>query len=129
MTHGPETDIGAAIAELSARNPGRVFSPKDIEVVRRARAISGRRRRAANGGTLSREWKKKNPEKRHAHRKVAKALKSGRLSRKPCSRCGSEINVHAHHEDYSRWLDVIWLCGVCHMQRHRELSSMSEAAE
>jgi hypothetical protein len=35
-------------------------------------------------------------------------------------RCG-EPKVHAHHEDYSRPLDVTWLCQKCHVQRHVEL--------
>jgi hypothetical protein len=27
----------------------------------------------------------------------------------------------AHHEDYDRPLDVMWLCQPCHKQRHKEL--------
>ena len=41
-----------------------------------------------------------------------------------CVVCGNETRkMHAHHTDYSRPLDVVWLCAVCHSQVHqRELA-------
>ena len=56
----------------------------------------------------------------HPHSVVQKAILSGRLVREPCSRCGAP-KAQAHHEDYSKPLDVAWLCRKCHKQRHREL--------
>jgi ribosomal protein S27AE len=53
------------------------------------------------------------------HGAVARAIRIGLLVKQPCARCG-ETKVEAHHEDYSRPLDVIWLCRKHHMQRHRE---------
>lgn len=39
-----------------------------------------------------------------------------------CSKCGKpHPKVHGHHSDYSKPLDVIWLCPSCHMKLHREL--------
>jgi ribosomal protein S27AE len=38
----------------------------------------------------------------------------------PCIRCGNEKSL-AHHEDYDKPLDVMWLCQPCHKQRHKEL--------
>ena len=57
---------------------------------------------------------------RHPHGAVRNAILSGRLIREPCSRCGAD-KTQAHHEDYSKPLDVVWLCLKCHKQRHREL--------
>ncbi len=37
-----------------------------------------------------------------------------------CEKCGAPSQVK-HHEDYSRPLDVIYLCGRCHAARHQEL--------
>lgn len=58
-----------------------------------------------------------NPEKRAAHIVVGNAVRDGKLSKKPCQACGAE-KVVAHHEDYSRPLDVIWLCSQCHANHH-----------
>lgn len=57
------------------------------------------------------------PVKQRARQKVRTALKSGRLTRQPC-RCGS-TKVEAHHAEYSRPLDVVWLCKKHHAQEHR----------
>lgn len=35
-----------------------------------------------------------------------------------CSRCGVEARIEAHHPDYSRPLDVEWLCVECHRIAH-----------
>src|SRR5258707_11637000 len=51
--------------------------------------------------------------RRNCITRVYKAVKSGKLERKPCVVCGSRP-THAHHFDYSRPLDVIWLCPKCH---------------
>lgn len=75
-----------------------------------------------------RQWQIRNAEKRAAHKAVEYALMRGDLIRQPCERCASETNVQAHHDDYSRPLDVMWLCQPCHIQRHRELRAMREAA-
>jgi hypothetical protein len=58
------------------------------------------------------------PEKRRARWAVSNAIRRGKLF-KPgaCSQCHFEFEPHliqAHHEDYSRPLDVIWACAVCH---------------
>lgn len=50
-----------------------------------------------------------------------KAVKSGALTRpKKCSLCNrDELKIHAHHENYYKPLDVIWLCTECHADKHR----------
>ncbi len=36
-----------------------------------------------------------------------------------CSDCGAvDVVIHGHHEDYSKPLEVIWLCVSCHMKLH-----------
>lgn len=59
------------------------------------------------------------PEKLAARRMVTNAIKVGTLKRCPCSVCGQVEMVHAHHDDYSKPLDVIWLCSKHHGERHR----------
>lgn len=36
----------------------------------------------------------------------------------PCSVCGTEKDVHRHHDDYDKPLDIRWLCRGCHVDHH-----------
>lgn len=78
------------------------------------RCVSEAGRRAQD---KKRDWNKRNPEKRKAHKAVEVALVNGTISKRPCA-CGS-TKVHAHHDDYSMPLDVRWLCSPCHRAHHR----------
>lgn len=57
-------------------------------------------------------------EQTRAHKVVGNAVKDGRLVKKPCECCGNE-KAEAHHDDYSKPLDVRWLCRTCHKKHHR----------
>lgn len=46
-------------------------------------------------------------------------LKRGLIKKTPCVECGNE-DSQMHHEDYTKPIEVIWLCRKCHMERHRE---------
>ena len=52
------------------------------------------------------------------HSRVQVAINNGTLIRQPCSVCGSINNIEAHHKDYSKALDVVWLCRDCHETLH-----------
>lgn len=66
------------------------------------------------------KYRQQNPIKAQAHNRVSKALADGRLKRPPCcEECGDEDHqLHAHHDDYLRQLDVRWLCATCHKAWH-----------
>ena len=68
-----------------------------------------------------RKWTAKNAEKRSAHKAVEYAVANGKLVRSPCERCGASDKNYAHHDDYSKPLDVMWLCSSCHFIRHKEI--------
>lgn len=67
---------------------------------------------------FTKQWRIDNPAAYVAHGKVAYAVKMKRLIKQPCSVCGM-WPVHAHHDDYSKPLEVMWLCALHH---HRNQS-------
>jgi len=67
-------------------------------------------------GDVPEEYKAK------ARRKVRNEVRSGRMEKPDiCSICTSSRGIQAHHEDYDKPLDVVWLCTKCHSKLHQEL--------
>ena len=63
-------------------------------------------------------YRLRNPEKVNARETVKKALRAGVLHRPGrCGHCGIECKPEASHSDYSRPLDVEWLCRPCHEEK------------
>ena len=62
----------------------------------------------------------KYPQKFKARSLTKYAIKTGLLKRMPCVVCNNIFKIHAHHEDYSKPLEVVWLCVKHHAQRHRK---------
>ena len=69
-----------------------------------------------------RRYEKKFPKIRRARGAVQRALKKGKL-RTPRNCCINNENcwgeIHAHHCDYNKPLDVMWLCEQHHAKWHR----------
>lgn len=62
----------------------------------------------------------RSPEKRAVDRIFRAALQSGKIKRLPCEMCG-DPKSEGHHPDYSKPLDVMWLCRKHHRDVHRTL--------
>ena len=71
-------------------------------------------------GRARERWLADNPEKRRAHCAVNNAVRDGKIMKpSACSRCGSEgVRLDGHHADYSKPLEVEWLCRGCHVEEH-----------
>jgi len=86
-----------------------------------------------------RKWAKANPEKvkmsirkcvardrllrPHVHKArtmIMVAIRSGKIKRLPCERCGT-LPSEAHHDDYTKPLKVRWLCKKHHTELHTDL--------
>lgn len=76
---------------------------------RRAKALEYQRTRRARKKLESR-----------ARNLVGHALRSGALVKEACTDCGTSDSIEAHHEDYNKPLDVVWLCFNCHRIRHNQ---------
>lgn len=72
----------------------------------------------ARGNAAKRRYEDRNPIKYAAKNAVNNAIRDGRLTRQPCEVCGAE-KAQAHHDDYSKPLDVRWLCTTHHAEWHR----------
>jgi len=78
----------------------------------------------ARGSRQSKEqvkaYRDKYPNKYKAHNIVNNAVRDGKLFPLPCETCFNTHNLHAHHDDYAKPLNVRWLCAKHHSQWHRD---------
>lgn len=65
-------------------------------------------------------YRNSHPDRYKARNAVGNAVRDGKLIRLPCFVCGEK--AHAHHPDYSRPLDVVWLCQKHHKEAHALVS-------
>jgi hypothetical protein len=75
-----------------------------------------------NNVQRTKNWRQHHREKANAWSAVGNAILKGELE-KPiyCELCGVfEVKIHAHHADYSKPLEVLWLCHDCHMKLHAD---------
>lgn len=103
-------------------------------------AVAGAKRRASNKerfASVARRWRKENPQRVAEYRKarrrrdankvkardqLAQAVRSGRVQKpERCESCDQQAELQGHHEDYSKPLDVAWLCEPCHRVVHGRL--------
>lgn len=67
----------------------------------------------------AKRWAAKHPERKRAAEAVNNAIRDRRLTRWPvCAVPECEGKPQAHHPDYDRPLDVVWLCQPHHKQAH-----------
>lgn len=95
-----------------ANLPCRVQARKEYKATERGKAASVK----ANSS-----YRKRNPKIHQAHNLVNNSLRDGKLiAAKQCETCGIDCSPHAHHCDYNKPLDVMWLCDPCHKRWHRQ---------
>jgi hypothetical protein len=113
-------DVDAREKRLFATNPE--WTERELA---RQRAKSSKARSEGKTSPHTRKaliaWQARNQIKRLAHNRVAKAVAVGKLIKQPCQTCG-DVKAQAHHEDYSKPLDVVWLCTTHHSERHVEIN-------
>lgn len=121
---GNEEAIRTQKLEYRQNNKGFLRAKRAEHYSKNKEACQARRKKWAqdNPDKVRRQFGRY-PEKAKARNAVNNAVAAGRLL-KPgvCSVCSSfEDRIEGHHEDYSRPLDVIWLCVRCHKRIDRLL--------
>lgn len=65
-----------------------------------------------------RNRRKRDPEKNKARSVLWREIRKGSVvPPKACSMCNATGRIEAHHHDYSKPLDVIWVCFKCHREK------------
>ena len=65
-------------------------------------------------------YQKRYPMVYASHVITSNAMRDGRLSQASnCSVCKSTEKIEGHHDDYTKPLEVRWLCEQCHKEWHR----------
>lgn len=109
----------------------------------KVRKVQREKRRRPKYREMDRNWRLRNPERRKAHMHkwaeqnqdkrraeiaVGNAIRDGRLVRAQyCQRCGRSGGIEAHHPDYSKCLEVQWLCTTCHGETRIKVSQIMPA--
>ena len=77
----------------------------------------------------------KNYRRKHVDRHRAKALfwyalRDGKVIRPDrCQHCNVECVPQGHHNDYSKPLDVVWVCVPCHTEFHTRVKELERVYE
>jgi hypothetical protein len=67
-------------------------------------------------------WRKRNKLKSRTHSVASRAVRAGKITPKSvCEGCGKKHpRLEKHHPDYSKPLEVQWLCPKCHGKTRRK---------
>lgn len=64
----------------------------------------------------------KHRDRQIARQKLITQIRLGNIARPcTCQECKRKARIEAHHEDYSKPLDVKWLCKSCHCLEHKKV--------
>lgn len=71
-------------------------------------------------------WRRKPLRVWNCYNKLRYALRKGKIIKADiCQICGCDGKLQAHHDDYDKPLDVIWLHQRCHTELHRKRCAIS----
>ncbi len=100
------------------------------------------KKRRASARKSGKKWRQKNPDyqkewrannkdyfknynldpinmaRKSVHDMLNSYVRMGIVKKEPCSVCGN-TNSQGHHNDYTKPLEVTWLCSKHHMKLHR----------
>lgn len=100
---------------LKERDNARYEKNKDKRLASMKKYMQTEAGREAHARAVK-KWQSLNQKRRAANVILNHALRDGKVAPLPCFICGAK--AVAHHPDYDRPLDVVWLCQAHHKQAH-----------
>lgn len=94
------------------------YRDENREKIRAYNREYNREYRKRNGYGNEENSRKRYPEKVRARRILRYAVRNLLIKKLPCKDCGKS-NSQAHHNDYSKPLEVLWLCPLHHTRMHK----------
>lgn len=119
---GKKIGIQSNCRECDAVNQAAIYwqDPETARVARRRYQSEF----VARNGNPGLNYKTRFPLKRAAHNAINLQIKLGKLIRpSQCEACINGHRIEAHHDDYTKPLEVMWLCTRCHRARHSKLKA------
>ena len=75
-------------------------------------------------------YHKKHRMRRESVQTLGNALRDGKILRPTaCSKCGISCTPHGHHNDYTKPLEVVWVCIHCHTKFHKHVKELEREYE
>lgn len=74
-----------------------------------------------------RQYRQRSPMRFKAQAAVRGAVRRGLIKKEPCAICASNQDIEAHHHkgyEPENWLEIQWLCRVCHNKTHGKLGGL-----
>lgn len=111
------------LREYRARNPEKTAAIYHRYYEKHKKRLSEKKRktRASNKDILNEKRvarNRKHPERRIGREKTKQAVAKGKLLKEPCQECYNP-KADAHHPDYSKPLEIVWLCRKHHLRLHQ----------
>ncbi len=111
---------------VKAKVKRRYYEKHELVAAYERRRFKDPRRKAATI-RYQRARRARDPIKNKARNAVSNAVRDGRIVKLPCQHCGNQKS-QAHHHDYTKPLDVEWLCFKCHREHAHGQRTSQEAA-
>jgi hypothetical protein len=103
--------------DCTKRDSSARYEAKREECSRQAKERNNRPEVRAKWADKQRRQRARHPERYQARTKLGNAVRDRRIIKpKICDGCKEEKPLQAHHHDYSKPLDVRWLCFACHRE-------------
>lgn len=106
-------DEHKGVLRLKARQH---YNTNSTEILRKHKKWKEKNSEKCKAYTL--KYRQSNLQKENARRAVMKRTYRKKLLKQPCIICRDK-KVEAHHHDYTKPFDVIWLCKMHHAAWHR----------